>query len=151
MIKKFLRSGKCPLSQVANRLSDVSNIDVKNKVNDQYPNVKKKNKKFVKVSVNSNFSLTNSFKDKWFSTSEKEIVAFKSAFWKNNKELLIIGTPLNTFSDFFDTPIRSSHLNIFCTKNYSEFKATKLYSVDSVFCKLVAVKNVNNEMVFIPL
>lgn len=90
---------------------------------------------------------------------KKEIVAFKSAFWKNNKELLIIGTPLNTFSDFFDIdpirsyypPIRSSHLNIFCTKNYSEFKATKLYSVDSVFCKLVAVKNVNNEMVFIPL
>lgn len=67
------------------------------------------------------------------------------------KKIFITGSPLKMFYDFFHTPIKSSHLNIFSSKTVSEFKEKKMYSIDSVVCKLVAVKNDNNELVFIPL
>lgn len=159
-IKRLLRTGNRPLSQVAKRLIELSN----SKIDDQYISDETypiyKNKKKTNISclnnctstwqtliVRDGFTLKQNKKDSWFMTKEKEIVKFTAAVECNN-ELYVYGSSLKKKRDFFKKPFNSSHINIFSSsENLNE---AGLFKISDVKCKMVCIKS-KTQNVYIPL
>lgn len=156
-IKNMIRSGHKPLAQVAKRSSELNQLVT----DDAAPNVKtpilKKpiinsatdtgTKKYARVDF-ENFSLSNDVANRWFLTKSNQIVMFENVA-QCGEALTISGFPLKQITDFFETPIKSSHLSIFhstCEKNI-----TTMYDPLAIKCKMVAITLKSKETVFVPL
>lgn len=133
-IKKLLRTGNKPLPQVARRIFEINNMKrAKNDNDTKYPILKNKNcgnncsenkfqSFFYKVELMDGLTLTNKDRNKWFLTKKNEIVSMKNATIFENK-IYIFGSCLKNVRNFFETPIASSHLNIF-SANHKEYLPT---------------------------
>lgn len=166
-IKNMLRRANNPLVQVAKRLTEQNKVECtqnsfKNN-NTTYPIFRKQNdghginttgleadsniKFFSKIETN-NFMLSTEYKNKWFLTNNNQIICLKNIIVQNDI-VTIYGSSLKYLNDFFVTPIRSSYLNIWssnCQENKPQF-----YSLNEIKCKLVSIKQDNENAVFIPL
>lgn len=161
-IKNLLRNARNPLIQVAKRLSESDYvIDVNDFTIKEFPVLSKQNdgeeisvpitittKFFFQVEVTDGLTLNKDFKNKWFLTNDNEIVNVKNII-SENKNVFIYGPSLKHIYNFFETPIKSSYLNIYasdCQENVA-----KLYFLSSIKCKLVCIKKDLETYVFIPL
>lgn len=174
-IGRLLRSGNLPLSQVAKRIIEQDSVE----------NVcKKKSSKFVvknnrpiKLS-HLNTLLENGYElysylelpnlkifcdrdeDKWVLLNNMSIFEVQHVVVYMGRSL-IYGTTLKNVEDFFNLPIKSSHLLIFRTK-IIERNSEELHSIDDIKCKLFKIQREEefiidekdadkNENVFLPI
>lgn len=156
-IKNMIRSGHKPLAQVAKRSSELNQLVTDDAApNMQTPILKNaivnsatdiETKMYARVDF-ENYSLSKDVANKWFLTKSNQIVMFENVA-QCGETLTISGFPLRKITDFFETPIKSSHLSIFhstCEKNI----ITK-YDPLAIKCKMVAIPLKDKGTVFIPL
>ena len=159
-IKNLVRSRNTLLAQVARRLNEQTQI-----VNDVAINKQKPNSIFKKRLNNVLFADSDSFTkidleffsinikncaDKWILTNNDDVIAVKHIL-RNRKTNLIsyYGSSLKYLTDFFEIPIKSSYLNIYCSN--CEMNPAKIYGLEEIKCKLVKVSYKEKLNVFIPL
>lgn len=68
---------------------------------------------------------------------------------KQNNETSIYGSCLKNLKSYFESPIRSTYLNIYVSNG--ERESAHVYSLNDIECKLVSIHESNNSTVFIPL
>ncbi|KAB0803680.1 hypothetical protein PPYR_00650 [Photinus pyralis] len=162
-IKRLLRTGNNPLAQAAKRIQEIEisqNCD-KHKTPNPFPIVKKQiksnldelkhrlphcNEFFAHIEVNDSLMFNYEEKNRWFLT-KNQIVKMKCATKVDNNWCLY-GSPLRKTEDFFETPIKSSRLNIFMST--CEEEPAVLFPLADIECKLVAIQ-CHDTKVFIPL
>ncbi|XP_055539699.1 uncharacterized protein LOC129726711 [Wyeomyia smithii] len=149
-IKKLVRSGRLPLQQIINRITEkYQSTPVVSKIDDIFPSLKHPLKtdatKFSCIVISREFTLTQQFSDKWFLTKDTKIAAMKYADSDG-----IYGSEIAEFTNLFDYPLVSSCINVFVGTNEYKFGELKHYTLDKIFCKLVAI-TVYEETAFIPL
>lgn len=158
--KRKLKTGNKPLQQLSNRLSEqfLTNLATY-QINSSKTVLKKKQKqihdqlncKDVYLSIELySFRLDDTPKNKWFMDKSKNIVEFINATYRFGK-IIIYGSSLkDTKNTVYDTPIKSSSLNIFKSsiimKNEPEF-----FETSDIFCKLFCINETPNEAAFFPL
>lgn len=148
-IKLMLRSGRFPLCQIVNRLSEItsSQINSQKKI-DVYPlfkyPVKNDISKYHYVELREGFLLRSNFENKWFMNRNRDIIAME---YVNPNG--IFGLKLRDVKEFFKYPLLSTHLNVFQTE-WHDFHNLEKYSFKDVLCKLVAVV-VFDKTVFVPM
>ncbi|KAB0792124.1 hypothetical protein PPYR_14085 [Photinus pyralis] len=162
-IKCLLRTGNNPLSQVAKRITEFNQSNkYQIRKSTSFPTLRQEVKVkdteltennlqgnlFHKIILNEGLVLNGEVRNKWFLTRNNEIVGMKYATIINNA-IYIYGSSLKRIAPFFETPIKSSHLNIF--KASSEKNSLTLFSISEIKCKLVMIQLCHNERVFIPL
>lgn len=155
-IKNLIRSGHKPLHQVAKRISELNQLEgncSSTEAQEVAPLLKKRIPEscelYEKIDFGT-FSLCNDAANKWFLTKNNEIVCFSHASQQNGN-VCISGSALANISNFFPTPFKSCHLNVYYS---SCVKATVThYALSSIKCKMVAmpIPKSNVGMAFIPL
>lgn len=149
-LKKLLRQGHNNLQQIANRIAErnlLLSSDKNKKVS--RPKIKKGRDNFVECSISSDFCLSNVFKNSWFLTLDNQIVQMTAASEVNEK-IILHGKSVKKKDDFFKNPIRSSNLQIY-VGSISNLNNVKTYTIENIFCKMVAINYKENKTVFIPL
>ncbi|XP_062707914.1 uncharacterized protein LOC134288141 [Aedes albopictus] len=149
-IKKLLRQGNNCLEQVINRMLEKQSVK-KNNTNPFskfVPNLVTRNG-IVECEVQAGVFISNTSRNSWFLTRNLEIVQMVDGSIDSNNDINIIGRPVKTYSNFFEIPIKSSHLYIFMAGLSMNNK--KSYGVNDVLCKFVAVPYRGKHFVFVPL
>lgn len=149
-LKLMLRSGHLPLAQIANRLIELSHLNVKrSQCPNEYPLMSKTMNsdptKFLSVKLREGLTLKVNSSDKWFYTNQKEIVAMEFV-----EQIGVRGVQLLNFESAFIYPIDSTFLNIYKTKKISDVASSKIYKLSDIFCKFV-VTHFCGETFFVPL
>lgn len=151
-IKNLIRSGRKPLEQVVNRLTEIMYANEGNSNSSDtiiYPFVFKTMKddctKFLCVRIKEGFTLDNSNANKWFLTKNREIISLKYVLKTG-----ICGEKLTNINNAFNEPFSSSLLNVFQTKHISNTEPLKKYAFTDVLCKFVAT-HFSDKTTFIPL
>lgn len=149
-IKKSLRSGRLPLVQVINRLSEMSNAKTKTIFTPNYPYLKTSLKddesKFSCIELRDGLTLTTTFVNKWFLTKNDAIVAMNFADISG-----INGCRLTEIGNVFTEPLDSSDIHVYQAKTTSSnFEESKCYKFNEVLCKFVTT-TILEETVFVPL
>lgn len=138
-----LRSGRLPLLQINNRLTEMSSA--KNFPILEQP-IQKEEMKFSYIKMHDALTLTTKFVNKWLLTRNKEIVPMNYA---NSSG--INGTRLIKVMNVFTEPLDSTEINVFQAKAIpTNFAESKLYKVNEVLCKFVTT-TVYEQTVFVPL
>lgn len=171
-IKRLMRHGTKPLSQIARRISELTqnNCGVHNlssefssivltKPNDGY-NVPKNyhligegtNQFYSKIDF-VEFTLSTDASNRWFLTKKNEIVCLKNILSLGTNKTSLFGYTLPGLTDFFQQPIKSSALNIYATEYFVDENCQehRLFGISDVKCKLVRVEYNDNTDIFIPL
>lgn len=159
-IKRMLRTGTKPLVQVAKRLAEYNSLNGTYKPNkiEKYPLLYYRTQStsdlvpidtifYKKIEVNKSISLCNNNKNKWFLSTDGQIVAMKFAIYLDNKTY-IIGNSLKSKRDFFKQPMLSSSLDIYISNGETNNDA--IYSIDRINAKFVCL-SYKEEFVLIPL
>lgn len=148
-IKNMVRSGRLPLNQIINRISEKTQPHNNSPVIQSYPSLKQPSRingdNFLYCTIYEGFRLTNKFEDKWFLTNDKSIVAMNFA-----NEDGIVGSELKQFEAHVEKPFPSDVFYIYRTITNNDFSSCKLYPFSSIFCKLVAIE-IHEETIFVPL
>lgn len=149
-LKKLVRSGKDPLEQIANRITEkrfVTKSESKSAVT--YPLVKYPVKtdpsKFSHIELSDSFVLTAKEQDRYFLTKQSNVVAMEYANLTS-----ICGRQLLDCTDIFTEPFSSSWLKVYKTKCISKLGSPTIYDLNQILCKLVAV-SIHGETSFVPL
>lgn len=161
-IQTLLRQRSKPLEQTAKRIIEKNNVARENKliindVRDIYSPYKLISeivsdggeKKYSAI-VCGKFRLSHGFSNKWFLTRSKEIVAMQYAYFKSNK-YFICSKKLTRQVNWFETPIKSSYLNIFLADTNDFSSENIIIPIEDIKCKLVAIKRCKDVFVFMPL
>lgn len=150
-IKNLIRSGKQPMVQVVNRLTEMmysNEFDSNATTTTIYPHVFRPMKedctKYLCVTIRLGFTLANSNANKWFLTTKKEVIALKYVL-----KTFIYGEKIQVLNNVFNEPFCSNLLNVFET-NILHFEPIKMYAFSDVLCKLVTT-NVCGKTVFVPM
>lgn len=164
-IKSNIRNGNLPLEQVARRSTEymqiMSKLENKN-VYDKYPKLSTPNcggnlknifpnsvQYFYKIKCKKYNLNANKEEDKWILSKTNEIVAIQNILLLKNK-ICVLGESLTNVTDFFEIPMKSSILDIYCS-DCKKRNSVKLYDLDSDFkCKLVSLQH-DNLQVFVPI
>lgn len=157
LIKSRLKLCKKPLEQIARRLIELSytQADVINLNETFIPNVKYRFRAddssliaFNDIYIRRDVLISNrKYGNKWFLTTDKQIVEMLYVFVKNN-EYYIHGTPIIDKRDYFTYPFSSRYINIF-ESNLLEGNAMD-FKLDTFKAKLICLST-SNSHVFIPL
>ncbi|XP_062557409.1 uncharacterized protein LOC134222280 [Armigeres subalbatus] len=150
-IKKTVRSGRLPLSQIINRMAEKDKLRYKNSHhNHVYPTFEEQSKTdssiFLRISLSLHFTLRSNFTDKWFLTKQHQIIAMDFTKFDGIFGKQMITQNQNLFID----PIDSTCLNVFMINSAPTYDEQRIYQIDSILCKLVVVAN-GNDMTFIPM
>lgn len=174
VIKRLLRSGNLPLSQVAKRISELQQAKLLKRMtpvkSDRFK-LQNEMKQFDEADASflsflkcqnatiyvevelPKFSLRSDVeKNRWFLSKAFEIVCVKFiiAISKNeNTNVFLYGSALKKATNYFEYPVRSSELNIY--QSDCDKKAPSYYSLEDIYCKLVKVEYDSDTSVFIPL
>lgn len=170
-IKRLLRSGNLPLSQVANRITELQESELLYKITKKQSIPFELSGKMEKVQTNdaSLISFLNAkntiiysevtfpqFKlnvlkdrDRWILLKSFEIVCLKYIINTAENKLVLYGSVLNKISDYFEYPIRSSQLNIYSSD--CEMRSIKFFMESDIYCKMVKITYDQEKSVFIPL
>lgn len=148
-IKNMIRHGNNSLQQVANRMYEQNNPPKQCKEPEKhFPSVKITRGK-VQCQINESFILNDGFRNSWFLTKEKDIVRMITAKSNSKGCISIHGRPVKFKQNFFEIPVYSSLLHIYMG-DISNLHDLKVFEVDNIFCKLVAIPY-REQVVFIPL
>lgn len=150
-IKKLLRSGRYPLTQVIHRIQErtENSYYIEFEENEQHPLLFKQIKgtpNFFHIRIRNGFNLKADFVNKWFLTKSKKIIAMQHATKRE-----VCGAELLEWENAFEVPIQSNCIFVFKTKNNTLFKeATTNHQICNILCKLVAI-HMYNETIFVPM
>lgn len=149
-IKNMVRSGRLPLNQIINRISEKRQDRYDETHIDQpYPTMTKPlkhdNLNFLSCKLREGFTLTNNFQDKWFLSNEKKVIAMICV-----NQTGIVGSELKHFVPHIQKPFPSDVFYVFKTTSVDSFNPQKVYPFQTIFCKLVAIQ-IQEETVFVPL
>lgn len=170
-IKCLLRNGRFPLAQVARRLHELTSVEnndttngkprtdyfisLKNANNGEnvenalLQNIVEHHEFFYKATFRKYGLNTKEDRNRWFLTHSKQIVCAENIISFSNNAVQIYGCSLKNIFLFFETPIKSSYLDIYCSDGIKN--NPNLYKVSEVKCKLAKI-DFNEEMsVFVPL
>lgn len=170
-IKRLIRNGNRPLAQVSKRILEGINCNVtytnNNPTKFNQVTASKRNcgenvpKKYIpskmigfysKIEL-SEFCLSTDAENCWFLTESEDIACLNNVIMESESKIMLCAISTKKKDNFFNVPIESKHLNIYCTKPSDHdallFKST-LFNVSDIVCKLVRLtyKDTN---VFIPL
>ncbi|XP_058814165.1 uncharacterized protein LOC131678053 [Topomyia yanbarensis] len=148
-VKKLVRSGKLPLNQIINRITE--KYSFKSIIDEpaefpifKYP-MKFDHSQYGYVGLTNNFMLATKFPDRWFLTKDKRIAAMQYANTNG-----IYGSEVNEIENLFEYPLSSPCINVFKAPSRYELLEPRMYGFDKVLCKLVVIV-VLDETSFIPL
>lgn len=150
ILKNLLRKGDKPLAQSINRLSELELLHPKKNPASEtmLKNERKEEKGVYEKLIYKDMCIDTSQQNKWFLTEGKEIVEFEKAFYLQGN-IVISGSKLKRKSDFFETPLKSSFLDIY-TSNGSK-DSSQLFQLASIKTKIFAVTTDYCGMVFFPI
>lgn len=154
-MKRLLRSGNKSLEQIAARIierncgiTSTSNSEnrlvypvLRNKCNEHFdPDISDPRFKelYHIIELKKGLLLSKDCNDKWFLTNQNVVVGMQYAALHNGVTY-IYGISLKDVKCLFETPIQSSHLNIFSSECLI-YNISKFYITKDVKCKLVAVR-----------
>ncbi|CAG9790480.1 unnamed protein product [Diatraea saccharalis] len=150
-IKRLLRNGKNPLSQIANRIIEATtefsilNPELSEKLD--YPFLKA-NKNDRRVLHLKQYAVSSKTKDRYVLTTVNDIVEINNIV-EGPTGIRIKGIKMSNKDDVFTYPIKSSHLHIYKVKNYGSNSDIVLDPKD-LLCKLVCLHH-REYLYFIPL
>lgn len=167
-IKRLIRSGNLPLSQVAKRVVENFNCTMdstQTSKNSNEPTLSKRNDGTNVPDVYK--TEENSFYDKiqfknvcygtdsancWLLTNDKKIFMLKNIIFEKNKRHKLCCVEIKEKHNFFTIPLESKRLNIYCVEHFEEYKQTQINIIEihAIKCKMVCLKY-HNQLVFIPL
>lgn len=153
-VKNLLRSGKHPLSQVANRIIEMNlnqkclhPVGIIKDLPYASKEIKGEENKFAVVQMDG-FILVNNKKDKYFLTTSNEIIEMDYATIIENK-IYIFGKKYKYLNPFFSSPFDSTFIKIYMSCD-TIHEVGKLYWVKEISCKMIKLKY-SNKNVFVPL
>ncbi|XP_047510862.1 uncharacterized protein LOC125053528 isoform X2 [Pieris napi] len=149
LIKKMLRHGNKPLSQVAKRLSEqnINSKSLKTKCSYEKPFLSRLSD--TEVLNFEHFIISCKERNKYFLSSTDDIIEVLNISI-NAKKINIQGKKLMGKMLVFEKPLRSSFLNIYKVCEISLEKIDIVLSPDDVNCKLVCIVH-GGFLYFIPL
>ncbi|KAL0822763.1 hypothetical protein ABMA28_004771 [Loxostege sticticalis] len=152
-IKKMLRQGNKPLSQLANRITEEAKLDLKTnaKENSEF------NGPFVSKSLNmlklhfNNFVLSTKSEDKYCLTKDNAIVEIKEIQSLSPFNVTHIhGYKMKNKLDIFVLPMKSSYLNMYLVEDSADNREEILIVPRNIQCKLVCIEH-EKQLYFFPL
>lgn len=149
-LKRLLRKHDTELAQIANRISEMNNVNTINtKTSKNFPLLTKR--KFLDDSYTkfqtADYTIDSSLKNRWLLTPDKKILKF-SCMKKINEEYLIWGSEIATKSDFYEFPIKSHKIDIFKTNKTESI--LQFWKHDLSSRKLFCIES-STEYIFFPL
>lgn len=150
LIKRMLRQGNKPLSQIAKRLCEGTkgNPSVIKKTKSTVPYVT--THRNISVIHLQNFILSSKPKDKYFMTNWDDIFELKDIISDKENKIILYGQKMKDKDVIFETPIKSSYLNMY--KVEEPYHSTEIIEIspDEIKCKLVCISH-KNVLYFLPL
>lgn len=162
-IKRLLRHGNLPLSQIAKRLVEqtfTNNLVLRYSENEYKLIAEKENveenhklpdcgKVYESVRIEGEYCIKPDSKNKWFMTADNKIVAMINAKIYNG-QIHIYGYPLKKCFDFWEHPFKSSFLNIYLSSG--KFENAELFNVEKhrIKAKMICLPY-NGNFVYFPL
>ncbi|XP_035792098.1 uncharacterized protein LOC118466621 [Anopheles albimanus] len=150
-IKAMVRHGKKPLQKLANRIEEYSSLPRPQARQPTYPVLRQKDiiagteTRYSSIVLRERFTLKSQhFADCWLLTTSNKVVRMVAATNESIRGVEIV-EQLPQFSHHL-----SDMLRVYYTNNSENITEEKSYSLNEVYCKLVAIK-VNTKTVFIPL
>lgn len=154
-IKRLLRSGNLPLSQVAKRMMEIEGIQDECKNGryehhvslikccslklDHLNSIYSKKYDLFSIAEFSKFKIyCDRDEDKWLLTEDNKILEV-SYIVSCDGISKIYGRTLNDVEDYFSLPIKSSEMLIFCSKNLKR-NSFQLFDIQFIKCKLFKIK-----------
>lgn len=158
-IKRLLRNGNRPLPQIAKRLGELSDNEISIKNEKKFPFLSNEQKNIVhpvkdcknifnSIEIQLGFHLKTDERNQWFMTNNNIIVKMINAT-EFHEELYIFGQSIKKLKEFFERPIKSSKLNIYCS-DALQFNPASLYKICDIKCKLFSIPYKQN-LVFVPI
>lgn len=148
-LKKLVHSGKHPLQEVSNRLSEhMDNIleNLKKEIieaDTKYPKFSKS-----KLKLSKEIKLTNKLEDCWFITNDTRIIRLEKIKVINNVPK-IIGKAIKETSDYYDLPVKSSLLGTFYSNG--ELEEIDPLDLSDVSSKMFCIPDLKNNKVFMTM
>lgn len=172
LIKRLLRNGNLPLSQVSRRISELQKINILNIVSPKDMNnfeLKKELKNFhitdqsllsflkkERSTLYSQINLlqyllsTDDDKNRWFLSKTLKIISLKYIIkTQNSNNVYLYGSELASSTDYFQYPLCSSELNIYESNLIKN--PPKFFRLTDIFCKMVRIEYNTQKSIFIPL
>lgn len=173
-IKRLLRSGNLPLSQVGKRLIEQEIVLAKEiSIQQQKPCTLKKrilnhsHPNFEEIYAEIQFSeymISNTDGNNFFLTTDLEVAQCEFIVIDKDEKKFVYGRPFKVLNDFFDIPFESRGLHIYLAST-KDLLPPKLYSVDNIKAKMFVLKYfgdfndddededscIDDKFVFIPL
>lgn len=150
-LKRMIRQGNKPLEQAAKRISEKIDSDLQSFKTDDLKSPFVMSNKNMKLQVLrlQGFILSPRKEDKWFLETENHIVETVSID-SDDDGIVIYGNCIEPVGDVFETPIKSSYLNIYKCKIRNMNKTRRLYRVHEIKCKLISI-SYGSTIYFVPL
>lgn len=173
-IKRLLRNGNLPLSQVARRITEQQeagsfkrtfskepiseyklNHEIKNfdKSDTSFPSFLRIQKAPVFSEIEFSTFMLNASQEnnKWFLTKSFDIVHLKYIVKTSDDkgQVFLCGSVLAQAVDYFEFPVKSSDLNIYVSN--CNLKPARFFSISDIFCKMVKIDYNDKKSIFIPL
>lgn len=154
-IKRTIRKGNSPLQQIANRLMERNIMEIEELSNNSNyvsrPNIKTYmyRKTSIKVIRLESFILSTDKHNKWVLTNNCDIFELISIV-DNDTCISLIGNIIKNYKDAFDTPIRSSFLNIYKINCNTIRRLEATVNMTDIKCKLVTTEY-DSYIYFVPL
>lgn len=155
-ILTYLRSGKNPLQQAANRIAEELSCLSNNNTN-TFPDLGHIQKKdhehieckgvYLKLAL-ENMELNVSDRNRWVLLKTKRIIKIINFTLYKNK-VVLYASELKNIYDFYEKPIKSSTMYIF-SSDLVELKP-QIYFVSDILCKMFYIQNPNVKHTFFPL
>lgn len=171
-IKRMIKTGSLPLSQIAKRLieqntylssqkkdlSSVSEIEFKPKfkkmvqihdvevlAKQKIINLAKNNKLdiYSKIELEKFTIDCSNDDDKWILTKKNEIVNIHCVFVMIDNKFYLCGKKLKNICDIFNLPFPSSHLFMFESKNSNNFGDYGIFTIEEIRAKMFKLKTIS--------
>lgn len=152
-IARSIRHGKNVAQQIYNRhaeklktlslpKNEIIPIELKRKC--------KLNRKTIFKAISSKgIYFDNSEKNQWFMTQNKEICSFTHAELIDGKIKIICKKISEKLENFFDVPLNSMDIDIYCVKNL-HYTTDSVIDYESIDCKMFMVPSLS-DFVFVPI
>lgn len=151
ILGNLICSGHHPLEQAANRVVEHVQLDIDDYIQKQQANSSPEPIIETKSISFNDFTLKVNDRDKWFQTKSKDIVCLeKMKFNSEGNFENMIGRKIKMKTNYYESPLRSSILDIFESNGLLE-EQQSVWSISDVEHKLFCIQDLNKKHIFFPI